>query len=72
MKYIYEKDIPPRRTKSYWERRGNRFKLWNTVNEHRFKPNGITDNRKKWERKNALRKVKNFVDYHKQKAGKVS
>jgi NifB/MoaA-like Fe-S oxidoreductase len=38
----------------------------------RFKPNGITNNRKKWERKNALRKVKNFVDYHKQKAGELS
>jgi len=39
--------------------------------EHRFKPNGITDNRKKWERKNAIRKVVNFVDYHKQKAGEL-
>jgi hypothetical protein len=40
--------------------------------DHKFKPNGITDNRKKWERKNAIRKVVSFVDYHQQKTGKVS
>ena len=53
MRYIYEHDIPPKgRRESYWERRGNRCKVMNIASEYRFKPNGITDNRKKWEEKN--------------------
>ena len=53
--------MPPVRNKHYWDRRLNRSRLWNKVNEYRFKPDGITDNRKEWE-------VKDFV-YHNYKNG---
>ncbi len=52
---IYENDIPPKRTEGYWNRRLNRCKVYNKANAYRFKPNGITDNRREWAEKESKR-----------------
>jgi hypothetical protein len=62
MRYIYENDMPLLATNSsHYDGKLLRF-LRREESNHRFKPNGITDNRKKWRRKENTRRIKIIVE----------